>query len=184
MMEFMGIVSLFYKYKALNTLNKYSLFLIYSFFAMLLLIISILVDLILLRVFLLISFLITSFFLYNFYSSKRKRMVKYDSDISFPLVGKDFLLLEFSSIFCAGCLPVRNAVDRISKNYSNILVIQIEARNIEKKYIGLVEKLNLSVPPTICLLDKNGELISKRLAHVKPEMIEKRLVKELEDSVS
>ena len=184
MMEFMGIVSLFYKYKALNTLNKYSLLLIYCLFVILLLIISILVDLILLRVFLLTSFFISSFFLYNFSSSIRKRIVKYSSDITFPLIGKDFLLIEFSSIFCAGCLPVRNSVDKISKNYSNILVIQIEARNIEKKYIGLVEKLNLSVTPTICLLDKNGQLISKRLAHVNPEMIEKRLVKELEDFVA
>ena len=130
-----------------------------------------------------ILFISISFYLVYFILSKRKRSKDYNFDNIFPLNERDYLLVEFSSIFCAGCLPIRKAVDSISNKYDNIQVVQIEARNIESKYLDLVNELKLSVTPTICLLDKNGKLISKRLSHLNPDTIEENL-KELINPVT
>jgi len=169
----MGIVSLVKKYKILGSLNKYSLLLIYGGFSLFLF--SIFYFLKFSRTYLIILFISISLYLVYFIYTKRKRSKDYDFDSIFPLKKKDYLLVEFSSIFCAGCLPIRNAVDRVYDKHDNIQVVQIEARNIESKYLNLVNELRLSVTPTICLLDKNGKLISKRLAHLNPENIDKNL---------
>ena len=52
------------------------------------------------------------------------------------------------------------------------------------KYLDLVDRLRLSVTPTICLLNKKGELISKRLAHLNPANTEENLEKLLRNPVS
>ena len=178
----MGIVSLFTKYKILGDLNKYSLILIYLGFSTFLLLAFSFLDLSYL-IFNLIFLLISTYFVY-FIVSKKRRARGYDFDGIFPLKEKEYLLVEFSSIYCAGCLPIRSAVDTISKQYSNIQVVQIEAKDIESKYIDLVQKLRLSVTPTICLLNKNGELITKRIAHLNPEITIKNLERVLRDPIS
>jgi hypothetical protein len=169
----MGIVSLTKKYKMLGYLNKYSLLLAYGGVSLFLF--SIFYFLKFSGTYLIILFISISLYLVYFIFSKRKRSKDYNFDCIFPLRKKDYLLVEFSSIFCAGCLPIRKAVDRISNKYDNIQVVQIEARNIEIKYLNLVNELKLSLTPTICLLDKNGKLISKGLAHLNPENIDKNL---------
>jgi len=169
----MGIVKLIKKYKLLGNLNKYSLLVIYGGFYLILF--SYFYLLKSLRIYLMILFISISFYLVYFILAKRKRSKDYNFDNIFPLNQRDYLLVEFSSIFCAGCLPIRKAVDSISNKYDNIQVVQIEARNIESKYLDLVNELKLSVTPTICLLDKNGKLISKRLSHLNPDTIEKNL---------
>ncbi len=178
----MRIVSLFTKYKILGELNKYSLILIYIGFVTLLLLTFSFSDLSYF-IFYAIFLLISSYFAY-FVISKKIRAKNYDFDGLFPLKEKDYLLVEFSSIYCAGCLPIRSAVDTISKKYSNIQVVQIEAKDIESKYFDLVEKLKLSVTPTICLLNKNGELITKRIAHLNPEITLNNVERVLRDSIS
>ena len=177
----MGIVKLIKKYKLLGNLNKYSLLVIYGGFYLILF--SYFYLLKSLRIYLMILFISISFYLVYFILSKRKRSKDYNFDNIFPLNERDYLLVEFSSIFCAGCLPIRKAVDSISNKYDNIQVVQIEARNIESKYLDLVNELKLSVTPTICLLDKNGKLISKRLSHLNPDTIEENL-KELINPVT
>ena len=177
----MGIVKLIKKYKLLGNLNKYSLLVIYGGFYLILF--SYFYLLKSLRIYLMILFISISFYLVYFILAKRKRSKDYNFDNIFPLNERDYLLVEFSSIFCAGCLPIRKAVDSISNKYDNIQVVQIEARNIESKYLDLVNELKLSVTPTICLLDKNGKLISKRLSHLNPDTIEKNL-KELINPVT
>jgi len=169
----MGIVKLMKKYKLLGNLNKYSLLVIYGGFYLILFCYFYLLKS--LRIYLMILFISISFYLVYFILAKRKRSKDYNFDNIFPLNERDYLLVEFSSIFCAGCLPIRKAVDSISNKYDNIQVVQIEARNIESKYLDLVNELKLSVTPTICLLDKNGKLISKRLSHLNPDTIEKNL---------
>ncbi len=180
----MGIVRLFTKYKLLGDLNKYSLLLIYSGFSGILFLIFFLLEPLTTRVPIISLFVLLSLYLIYFIRSKKKRSEDYDFDTIFPLKEKDYLLVEFSSIFCAGCLPIRAAVDNISKKYNNIQIVQIEAREVENKYLDLVDRLRLSVTPTICLLNKKGELISKRLAHLNPVTTEENLDKLLRNSVS
>lgn len=180
----MGIVHLFTKYKLLGDLNKYSLLLIYFGFSVILLFTFFHLETLYVKVFTIFLFLLVTFYFIYFVRSNKKRNEDYDFDNIFPLKEKDYLLVEFSSIFCAGCLPIRSAVDNISKQYNNIQVVQIEARDIESKYLYIVDKLRLSVTPTVCLLNKKGELISKRLAHLSPEDTEKNLKKLLGNLVS
>ena len=138
----MRIVSLFTKYKILGELNKYSLILIYIGFVTLLLLTFSFFDLSYF-IFYAIFLLISSYFAY-FVISKKIRAKNYDFDGMFPLKEKDYLLVEFSSIYCAGCL----------------------------------------VTPTICLLNKNGELITKRIAHLNPEITLNNVERVLRDPIS
>ena len=93
----MRIVSLFTKYKILGELNKYSLILIYIGFVTLLLLTFSFSDLSYF-IFYAIFLLISSYFAY-FVISKKIRAKNYDFDGMFPLKEKDYLLVEFSSIY-------------------------------------------------------------------------------------
>jgi thiol-disulfide isomerase/thioredoxin len=180
----MGIVSALKNYKLLRLLNKYSLMLIYVFSSLILIYLLLSINKSRAGLFVVLIFISLSLYFGYFVVTNKRRNEIYDFDNIFPLKDKDYLLVEFSSIYCAGCLPVRRAVDRISTKYNNIQILQIEARNLDKKYQELVNKLNLSVTPTICLLDKQGEVVSKRLAHFKPEIVGKKLDGILGDSIS
>jgi len=182
--KFVGIVSTFKKYRFLGLLNKYSLILIYIVLSLILIYFFLSIDKSRVGLFIVLIYLSLSFYFAYFIVSNKRRNEIYDYDNFFPLKDKDYLLIEFSSIYCAGCLPVRRAVDRISRKYDNIQILQIEARNLDKKYQELVNKLSLSVTPTICLVDKQGEVVSKRLAHLKPEIIGKKLDEILGDPIS
>ena len=180
----MRIVGTFKKYRLLSLLNRYSLILIYFALSLVLIYSFLLLDESIVGLLAALIFLLISFYFVCFILSNKERNKSYEFDNIFPLKHKDYLLIEFSSIYCAGCLPVRNTVDKISKKYSNIHILQIEARNIDEKYLDLVNKLNLSITPTICLLNKKGEIISKRLAHLNPEIIRKNLDKILGNPIT
>ncbi len=91
-------------------------------------------------------------------------------------LGKDIILLQFSSDFCSSCKQTSNLLESIEKSREGLLHIDLDISN----RLDLAKTFSILQTPTILVLNSRGVVISRIVGAPKQSTIEteiERLVK-------
>lgn len=85
-------------------------------------------------------------------------------------------LVKFYSPMCSECGKVAENVEKVMKNYENIIEYEeINVGKSDKKTKNLISSYNVTVVPTLLFIDKNGKVCHKTEGLVDEKEIKKHI---------
>lgn len=104
-------------------------------------------------------------------------MILSKPDASFagkPTNAKRPQIIKFTSLMCLDCKKLSGVMKEIYPKYSNqIELVEVQVQNNDDFTKKQVEKYNITLVPTLILLDSKGKKISKIEGFVEKEKLEK-----------
>lgn len=85
-------------------------------------------------------------------------------------------LIKFSSDMCSECKRVEPVVNNVMTKYQDsvqYIAIPVQVRN--KYNIDMMKKYNITLVPTIVILDKNNKIVHRIEGYVAPETLDSYL---------
>jgi thiol-disulfide isomerase/thioredoxin len=77
-------------------------------------------------------------------------------DLGGPL-GQQATLVQFSTAFCAPCLPTRQLLTQVADMVDGVRHVDIDAA----ERLDLVRRLRISSTPTVLVLDQRGAIVKR-----------------------
>lgn len=88
-------------------------------------------------------------------------------------------IIKFTSLMCLDCKKLGNVIKEVYPKYSNkITLVEIQVQNEDAYTKGQVEKYDVTLVPTLILLNSKGKKVNKIEGFVDKERLDK-LMKEL-----
>lgn len=83
-------------------------------------------------------------------------------------------IVKFTSLMCLDCKKLDKTMKEVYPKYSEkITLTEVQVQNNDKKTQEQIEKYNVSLVPTVILLDKKGKKINKIEGYIEKERLEK-----------
>lgn len=85
-------------------------------------------------------------------------------------------IIKFTSLMCLDCKKLSNVMKEVYPKYSDkIALIEVQVQNEDEFTKQQVEKYNITLVPTLVLVDKKGKQVSKTEGFVEKGRLEKMM---------
>ena len=88
-------------------------------------------------------------------------------------------IIKFTSLMCLDCKKLNETMQKVYPKYKNdILLTEIQVQNNDEYTNEQIKKFNISLVPTVVILDKNKNIVKKIEGYIEEQDLEK-LMKEM-----